>query len=209
LNLAQNWDAIRAQVELEVEAAKIVQSPAEEVLDDEMLDEPPSPTSVLEIERRGIEDSAKFIDVSLGSLPPSTLLSHSNSSKLPNIDEEPEDKEEKIEAPPSRRKKSILKLKQLTGLMLGIDVDAEKEELPSPSSPLKQEFSVPDFESDMVLDQVLEMKTKDKGHGKGVADKRTKEGEIDIQMEELMRARSDLLRRLEKGEVGEFGDEGF
>ena len=140
-----------------------------------------------------------------------------------------------------KRKKSIRKIQQLTGLMLGVpDLDPEKvrgivdvrggplDENLLPSSPLKRSFGVDEVEeacgqaekSFWVEDEDEDeedngVEDPDEIHGDEIEDEtghsargvESEDEARDIRMEELLRARSDILRRYEKGDVEEFGDE--
>jgi hypothetical protein len=156
--------AIRQQMELESAA-------------DEMLEvgqsSPSSPSDaevVLETERRGLEDEAKMVDFSIGELRGWT---GDRGAKEKNSESE-------VTLGGKRRKGSIRKIKQLTGLMLGTEVNEVEKE--TPRSPLKQQSLIEDCEIEGMM-------------------------AADVQIEEVLRARSDLLRKLKDGEVAEFGDE--
>jgi hypothetical protein len=140
-----------------------------------------------------------------------------------------EGEEVEFEFVEKKRKKSVRKIQQLTGLIFGTDFDPPSitalgagvsGENP-PSSPLKHSYGVDDDgvpeksfwiededeDEDEDKDEVREgdkMEGVEMENGGGNRD--PPEGS-DYQMEELLRARSDFLNRFERGSVGEFGYE--
>lgn len=103
-----------------------------------------------------------------------------------------------------RRKKSIMKIHQLTGLMLGTGADLLSTlNAPAgesqPRSPLKMSFGIDEVEKEAAPVRGVEVE-----HDTGAVGRDAKPR--DYQMEELLRARSDFLRKFD-GDEEMFGDE--
>ena len=143
-------------------AAAFVQTAASMLAADEM--------DVVDMERRGLEGEAQMVDISLGPI---------SSSEVGLKDEEEHNGSEFAS---KHRKKSIQKIAQLMGLMLGVEPVERGNDEEKPNSPLKEEFTFRDK---------LELEIMGR--------------EREIVEEE--RSGSDYRRMVARGEVAEFGDE--
>lgn len=215
LNLAQEWEAIKAGIEVREKVEEMLSET--EDLDDLYLSMPAEEERIVHAERRGQEDEAKLVDVSLGDGDGSSFL-------IDDVVDDPVELE--FAFVEKKRKKSILKIHQLTGLMLGTDVDVSTGAGDgNPSSPLKESMVASDDLVDVDLGD-------DSGGSKDWSAKKTRGGGsdgrrrserlkaseskqrketkgIDLQMEELIKSGSDFLRRFKSNDGEErFGDEG-
>jgi hypothetical protein len=125
-------------------------------------------TDIVDMERRGLEGEAQMVDVGLGPI---------SSSELQLEDEEfyGEGFERR------HRKKSIQKIAQLTGLMVGVEPVERGDEEENSRSPLKEGYTFEEKWDETTL--------------------------VDKQIEEEERSWCMYRRRVGRGEVGEFGDE--
>ena len=128
----------------------------------------------LEMGRCGSHSDADHVNVS--------------DTNLDDTDLEDEMGPKEVEFVQKKRKKSIQKIRQLTGLSLGTETYAMEIEA-SPPSPLKMQFAAEDME---------DVDVKEEGVSK-----------IDPQLEELLRTRNDYLRLLNTVDKDEelFGNE--
>lgn len=212
------------------EAEMIIQAEVDGIFSDteEPADVPMSSLGederIVQAEHRVQEDEAKRVDVSLGDLEGQSFLLDNEL-----LDDAGEVKHEFVE---KKRKKSILKIHQLTGLMLGtaVDLTATVGEGSGPSSPLKMSINIEDeFLADREPD-AAELQVTDEfgeqGPEVGIlavepasTERRRserlrklqsdrKQNERDVQLEELVRVSGDFLRRTTGTECEEkFGDE--
>jgi len=163
---------------------------------------------IISSERRGQEGEAEMVDVSGTKIskcaeerPVFGALAFEGSTFL--IDESLDALDVvEVEFVERKRRKSIQKIHQLTGLMLGNPgVDLEVGSGSPPSSPLKREFG---FGGEMEMGGCEVWEDEKEVVGEVSADG---VGERDLQMEEFLRARCDFLRSFEEGiEDGGFGD---
>ncbi|KAG0647855.1 hypothetical protein D0Z07_5959 [Hyphodiscus hymeniophilus] len=132
------------------------------------------------MERRGLEGEAHMVDVGLGPICPST-----SSENTELGDEEMYDSDFATK----HRKKSIQKIAQLTGLMLGVEPVERGYGEEKPRSPLKEGLTF----GDQIWDDV------DLGLGEV--------GYEESEIVEEERSGGDFRRRIERDEEEEFGDE--
>ena len=142
-----------------------------------------SPSSVpieeIDMERCGVEDEAQMVGVGLG----------------PHSELELDDPQEYgIEFASKKRKKSksIQKIAQLAGLMLGVELVEKGYKEEKPRSPLKERYTFGEVKWDEVTPR---------------SDGYIKDVDLERQIEEKERGGSMFSRRVGWGEVGEFGDE--
>jgi hypothetical protein len=144
LNLAQEWAAIKAKIAVQEDIEALLS--ASEDVDEVYLAPAPAPTEeerIVHAERRGQEDEAKLVDVSVRDVGDGSFL-------IDDLVDDPAELE--FAFVEKKRKKSILKIHQLTGLMLGTEVDpAAGLGEGSPSSPLKESATVDDYLVDVDL----------------------------------------------------------
>ena len=158
-----------AEIEAQIENMLDDSSPIEPLL------APSNPQKeALEMGRCGSHSDADHVNVS--------------DANLDDTDLEDEMGPKEVEFVQKKRKKSIQKIRKLTGLSLGTETYAMEIEA-SPPSPLKMQFAAEDME---------DVDVKEEGVSK-----------IDPQLEELLRTRNDYLRLLNTVDKDEelFGDE--
>jgi hypothetical protein len=126
---------------------------------------------IIDMERRGLEGEAQMVDISLGPLSPT----------LPDTDFDFEEEIYGLSDPCKKRKKSIQKIAQLTGLMLGVEPVEREYVDESLTSPLKEGFTFGEIGGE--------------------------DWDIEREIDEEERRGNVLRRRVGRGEVGEFGDE--
>jgi hypothetical protein len=156
-------------------SSSVVSSPPSSHMSEEM--------DIVDMERRGLEGEAQMVELSLGPISPS-----SSSAYITAL----EDEDEYFygtEFANRKRKKSVQKIAQLTGLMLGVEPVERGYEEEKPRSPLKEGFTFGD-------------QSWGGDEGSRAGDK-----EVEREIEKLERGGNLLRRWVGKDEVGEFGDE--
>lgn len=156
---------------------------------------------VMESERRGQENEAELemVDMPIASNVSSTS---GTLPEFPNRDfviDAIEEEEREVEFVEKKRRKSILKIHQLTGLMLGTDVDLKVGES-HPTSPLKKSFG-----QDELVGVMVSEADQNGDEVQDVPLHKRKERRV-LQLEELLRTRSDFQRIFDENEEDEFGD---